>query len=282
MKDGVTAAYAGQWLALGTRHGKQRQLQPAFAARLGARLTVPRRLDTDQFGTFSGERPRTLSAPAAAAAKARLAMQATGLPFGVASEASYGPLPDVGWPGHEELLIFIDATRGIQVLEGLRVLDMPAPGQRVRSAEEVRLERWLWPAQRLIVRPATSTVSPVVKGVANRATLRAAVARAARADPAGLAVVEPDLRAHANPSRRRVLRLLAARLAERLRVACPACACPGFGRTDVERGLPCQDCGSATDQVRAELHSCPRCEHLLRVPRAVPHGDPRWCPQCNP
>ena len=78
---------------VGTRHGKAEQFASAFHRHLGAHLLTPPDLNTDQFGTFAGEQPRLGTALQTARAKARLGMRATGLPYGLASEASYGPLP---------------------------------------------------------------------------------------------------------------------------------------------------------------------------------------------
>lgn len=55
------ASSAGQVVAFGTRHGKEHQVAQAFAAVLRAEVVTPPGLDTDQFGTFSGETSRTLS-----------------------------------------------------------------------------------------------------------------------------------------------------------------------------------------------------------------------------
>lgn len=112
--------YSGAHVAVGTKHGKARQLAPPFRDVLGAHLVTPPDLDTDQFGTFSGEVARRMTAVEAARGKATFAMRVTGLPYGLASEASYGPLPAIGLPGHEELLVFVDDTRGIEVVGGSR------------------------------------------------------------------------------------------------------------------------------------------------------------------
>ncbi len=88
MSSFVIKPYLGVAVAVGTRHLKQRQLAPAFTDVLGARLVVPDDLDTDRFGTFSGEMARTASARETACKKARLGMCVTGLRCGVASEAS--------------------------------------------------------------------------------------------------------------------------------------------------------------------------------------------------
>ncbi len=272
--------YRGRTIAVGTKHGKQHQFQPAFSAVLGAALHTPPALDTDRFGTFSGETARTGAAVDAARAKARLAMDVSGLPYGLASEASYGPLPG-GWFGHEELLLFCDDHLGIDVVEGHRTLSVPGTAQQVRDIGEVRsaLLDGL-PDQALIIRPHRHG-GPITKGVTDAATLRSAISAAAAHSPDGLAQVEPDLRAQHNPSRRLVLVRLADKLAHRLAHECPVCAAPGFGRVDAESGLPCRACGTPTPLIGNEIHGCAACGH--RVSRPVGEfAAPADCPCCNP
>jgi len=289
--DGVELArssndsYRGCVIAFGTMHRKEKQVAPAFMSLLGAHIMVPPGLDTDQFGTFSGEVLRTLTPRDAARAKARLAISATGHPYALASEASYGPLPGIGWPGHEEILIFLDDTRGIEVLEGHRSLSIPGFGRRVTCYDDMAEDRarHAVPGQAMVVRPATGgTVSDVVKGITDPDKLAAAITAAAAISGDAHALVEPDLRAHHNPTRRDVLTLLGSSLAVRLATRCPACGCPGYGRTGVERGLRCADCGVPTDVPQADLYSCPACSHHHAQHRTATTAEPRWCPNCNP
>ena len=270
-------------IAVGTRHGKEKQFAPAFDAVLGARLMTPPDLDTDRFGTFSGEIPRSATPSDTARAKARLAMEVSGLPYGLASEASYGPLPGAGLQGHEELLVFVDDTRGIDVFVGERTTLVPGHGHRIARPADLppALTAGL-PTQALIVRPsAGGQSSRIVKGITDLTILNSAITRAAQQSGDGLALVEPDLRAHHNPSRQLVLRLLADTLARRLATLCPACGTPGFGRVDSQRGLPCRICETPTDEIRTEVHACSRCSHCVTTAIATT-ADPAWCPQCNP
>jgi hypothetical protein len=269
-------------IAVGTRHGKHHQLAPAFAEILGAHLIAPRDVDTDQFGTFTGEITRSIPALAAARAKARLAITISGLPFGLASEASYGSVPNAGWCGHEELLVFIDDNRGIEIVEGYRTSMMPGLTRRATSFAELASLGDGWPAQALIVRPAVGgAASDIVKGITDAEQLRCTIAAAAQLSADGYAVVEPDLRAHHNPTRQAVLTRLAGTLAYRLATSCPSCGTPGYGRGDTQPGLPCRICRTPTDLVFADLHECQTCTHRSTHPRPEPAADPSCCPNCN-
>lgn len=122
----------------------------------------------------------------------------------------------------------------------------------------------------------------IVKGITHGTALRTAIAAAAALSTEHLAVVEPDLRAHYNPSRQRVLIRLAATLARRLATRCPRCATPGFGRAGNETGLPCRICATPTPLARSEIHSCPACPHRIERPVPAAWADPAVCPECNP
>ena len=284
-----TDAYRGRVIVFGTLHGKERQVAPVFADILGAQVIAPPGLDTDQFGTFTGDIPRTLSPLDAARAKARLAITATGRPYALASEASYGPLPGIGWPGHHEVLLFLDDTRDLEIMQGHRSLAIPGPALRATSHADIveDLARAGWPGQAVIVRPAVpdagrATGADIVKGITDPDQLTQAITTAATRSTDGHALIEPDLRAHHNPTRREVLTQLGATLAARLATPCPACASPGYGRTGTRPGLPCADCGTPTDMACADLYSCAQCTYQHAQPRPETTTEPRWCPRCNP
>ncbi|MDG6109559.1 hypothetical protein Daura_31580 [Dactylosporangium aurantiacum] len=286
-EDGAGTPYRGADITFGTRHGKQHQAREPFRRVLGARVHAPADLDTDQFGTFAGEVPRRLTPLDAALAKARLGMAATGHPFGLASEGSYGPLPGVGLDGHEEILVFVDGVHGWHIIEGQRSLVTPSPRRLVAGLADLAAELpgMRWPEQALIVRPhndAPAVLPPLAKGITDLDRLRAAIATAVRRSPVGLAAVEPDLRAQHNPTRRTVLAALAQRMARRLATACPACASPGYGRTAVEPGLPCAACRLPTDLPRADIHGCAACGRRDVVTRPHVTADPGACLHCNP
>lgn len=276
MSSFVIKPYLGVAVSVGTRHLKQRQLAPAFTDLLGARLVVPDDLDTDRFGTFTGEVARTASAHQTAYGKARLGMSVTGLRCGVASEASYGPA------GHQEILLFLDDVRGIEVHETHWDAAEYAVSHRIRSVEDLpaSMTRGL-AGQAVIVRPSGSR-DGVVKGIKDFACLRAAVATAVACAEDGTAVVEPDLRAHHNPRRQRVLTRLAYRLAHRLATPCPACGIPGFGRERSVAGLPCTACGSPTSLPLYDEHACCSCPHRSTVHVGPAGADPARCQYCNP
>lgn len=269
---------------MGTMHGKERQVAPAFAAELGARVVAPAGINTDQFGTFAGEVTRTLAPLAAATAKARLAMRVAAVPYGLASEASYHTTFGV-LAMHEEILVFLDDVRRIQVVEGINTAGAPGYPQLVHdAAAAVDAARGFgFPGQGAVVKASVGGQLTVFgKGITTTEALIEVAAAALTAAADAQAWVEPDLRAQHNPSRRAVLQVLAGRLARRIATACPACACPGYGNVAVRDGLPCADCGWPTSLIAADIQGCPACAHRSTVARAAVAAEPRFCPQCNP
>ncbi|MDT0224029.1 DUF6671 family protein [Gordonia sp. AC31] len=276
--------YRAARIAVGTAHGKHRQLAGAFADTFGATLVVPTGLDTDQFGTFSGEVTRHLTAQDAAVAKAQLAMTITGIPLAIASEATYGNL--YGFiPVHEEILVFCDHTRGIQLTETTRTTLTPGPPRPITQPDDAlpAAATFGFPQQGAVVFSRPPQPPRIFgKGITDPATLHATATDALTLAHATPLYIGPDLRAHHNPTRQVTLTEVAHTLATRLATLCPRCRCPGYGTIATQLGLPCRECNTPTDQPHADIHGCPRCSHRHTVPRSPHRADPGACPTCNP
>jgi hypothetical protein len=277
--------YAGERIALLTKHGKERTIAPVLESVLGCRIELVAGYDTDQLGTFTGEIPRAGTQLEAARRKARIGMELSGLPLGLASEGSFGPDPFAGiFPWNVEMVVLIDDRREIEVVgvgQGKAsfshrlVADWPAAEAFAREAE--------FPGHQLVARPEGPDDPRIRKGIDTWADLQAAFARALEQASNGLVFLETDLRAHANPTRREVIRLAAEDLAAKLNSPCPACGRPGFWTVDRVPGLPCAACGSPTRESRAEILGCLRCEHRETRERTDPRqADPGRCDYCNP
>jgi hypothetical protein len=274
-----------QRVAMATMHGKEQVLRPAFAA-LGLELVLPAGLDTDQFGTFTRDRPRAGTMLDAARAKAEAAMEATGLPAALASEGSYGPHPTVPFiAAGREMLLFVDREQGFEIVE-IVIDEEPvfAHCQASSTTEAAEfLERIGFPAQGVIVAPAGRLNEPVAKGILAESDLEAAISVAVERSAELKAHIETDMRAFMNPRRMEVIGRLGRQLAARLSTPCPHCRHPGWGQVRTERGLPCSLCGSPTSLPRHDVFACVSCdgeEKRERSPGSV--ADPAYCPLCNP
>lgn len=273
--------YSGREITFATMHGKEQLAEPAFHEILGAAVTAPIGIDTDQFGTFAGDIPRTLSPRTAALAKAHLGMQLASTTLGLASEGSFS---SGLWPVVEnlELVVFIDGDLGLEIVEttlGMSLLPSGGPVHELAAALAFA-KAVGFPHQGVILQHVTDGISVADKNHANFDELERAVERLLETS-SSLAIM-PDYRAHRAPSRAETIRSLCTRMAHRLAVTCPRCDTPGFGRVEVEHGVACALCGLATTAIAADVHGCGKCDHHQRVPRELTSVDPRWCDNCNP
>lgn len=296
--------YEGCRAVLATRHGKEAVVAPALESATGMRVEVPSDLDTDAFGTFSGERDRRGTMREAAVAKARLGMQASGLPVGLASEGSYGPHPVIPFlRGGIELMVLVDDEWDMVVVEQL-VVERPRFGHLVVQGSEWTAEldsflaRMAFPDHGMVVLPARAgekggrgaaghggpARAPVAKGIHHRDALEAALGEAARQSPAGRVRIETDMRADHNPTRLDAIGGLARIMGQRLLTLCRLCGCPGYGLTRRPRGLPCRVCTTPTAMFVGEVYGCPVCAYEEQLPRwdGLQRADPTHCPECNP
>jgi hypothetical protein len=92
MKDEL-GPYHKRIIALATKHQKEMAIAPSFQRLLGASIIVPNGIDTDLFGTFSGEIEREGTMLEVVKKKARLAIKVSGHPLALASEGSFGTDP---------------------------------------------------------------------------------------------------------------------------------------------------------------------------------------------
>lgn len=273
--------YSGARVAFATMHGKEHLAREPFRNILQAAVTAVPDLDTDQFGTFAGEIQRTLSPVEAARTKVRLGMRRAGSPFGLASEGTFSSGFGLQTE-HHEVLLFADDTRGFELLEATVTSSPLVPARRVTSVDAgVRFAEAAGFPRQGIVLTGGAAGTHVFKNFAKFSALTEQLD--GMFGPGDESVtIAPDYRAHRCPSRREVITALARRMALRLDTACPSCDAPGFGRVDVERGLPCADCDSATRMIAADVFRCVRCPATERRPRNIRAAAAEWCDHCNP
>lgn len=280
--SGRGATYAGRVAALATRHGKEHQIRPALAS-IGLDVVVAD-IDTDTFGTFTGEIPRRGNPIEVVERKARAAIAASGLDAGLASEGSFGPHPLIPFiTADVELVVLVDARLETVVMEQAISVDTVASALTVADGDDAEefCAQVGFPAQALIVRPADGSPNQITKAITDLDRLRRAITMASITSKDRMAIIESDLRAHHCPKRQVVIAQAAERLASRLARRCPACQTPGFGALRIEPGLPCDICGCPTEQPLATLEDCPRCSYTVRTANPGT-ADPGTCAYCNP
>ncbi len=279
----MTLVSSDDSLVLATQHDKHRVIAPVFADILGWDVR-PVAIDTDQFGTFSGERPRVGSPEQTAYAKARAGMMSAGVGRGLASEGSIGPDPRMPIiTVDQEIIVYLDDHQGISLAQWHTSADIIAFRHTVSeqtSWPEVQRQADL-PQHAVIVTNAGDEVTWVRKGLRDINEVAQAVSDCESATGSGV-VIETDYRAMVCPSRQRVIGQCAELLANRLATPCPACATPGWGVVSHEYALACLGCGGLVEQARrADVWGCALCSHTQA--QVIADGvDPAHCPACNP
>lgn len=275
--------FAQHQLTIATMHGKEQVIGPSISRHTGMEWILPDQLNTDTFGTFSGEQARQGSPIDAARAKCKAAHRLTRTRFTVASEGSFGPHPAAGFmAANEEFLVFHDHEHEAEIVVRDVFLETNFDGTAIESMPELLAfaERVGFPAHALILKRSKDDFSEMVKGITDQDTL---VKAYQKMSTKGSVFAESDMRAHLNPTRMKNIEKLAERLGERLSAFCSACGSPGFGITGVERGLACAQCGSPTRSVKYTIHSCAYCDHQQKELRTdKKYEDPMYCDLCNP
>ena len=272
-------------IALATQHGKERVMAKPLWHGLGLTVRRAEQVDTDLFGSFSGEQQRPADALTTCRLKAEAGIEALGVDLGIASEGAFGPHPAVPLlPVGREWITFVDRPRKLVITEQLvsRFTNFRSCTGTDPEAIAVWLRGVGFPSHGLMVQPhggdSSGNARWLAKGVHDPMRLAEVMAEAVQRSPLGLAHVETDMRAHCNPTRMASIRRLSFRLVRRVASRCPSCSAPGWGLVDTRVGLPCRWCGLATELVQLEVFGCAACGHTSEQPRRYCNNSANPCP----
>lgn len=284
----IEQRFRGRTLGVATIHGKERVIGPALMNALGLKgFRAIEGIDTDRFGTFSGEVRRPTDPLTTARLKAQHGAEVGGMDLVIASEGSFGPYPPAPFvPCDEEFLVLFDARSGAFFDHRHVSLSTVFGGEQCTTLGMVGdlADRMHFPEHHLEIRRKErwEPGDTHVKGIGDRTRLFE-VARAL-IEERGSCWVETDMRAMVNPTRMAVIAETAERFAKELATCCTRCGDGWFRITSIREGSPCGVCGMPTSGVRAYVRSCRNCGHQGLEPR--PDGrlaeDPMHCGNCNP
>lgn len=285
----LTSLYQDEEFVFATMHDKEVYLNGACKKILGASLRgLKGVLDTDLLGTFSGEVERMGTQKETVLKKCLLGLKQSGLPYGIASEGSFGPDPLIPFFNSSiETVVFIDQKRNFQLFESRRFLKTNYNQKTVSDFEDCSefLKEAIFPSHRLIVRPNVWVDKTIVfKGLQTLDELKKALSTACIHSEDKKAFIQTDMRAHMNPTRAFNLVKLGLRLFRRLQHLCPSCSSPGWGPSRKVPGKPCKVCSCPTPLPYASLWNCPLCPMEEEKPLFDSHipAEPGHCPNCNP
>lgn len=254
-------------VAFATAHHKASLVRPALEP-LGFEIVEVSTIDTDALGTFTGSVARRGTDLDAARAKAMAALEAhPQAEFGLGSEGTFGSSA-VPWLSTDREVLLLRARSGHELVARVESLDTNWRTAHVESEAQLRAfaSSVGFPEQAL-----------VVDGHRGLTDLNQACALL---KTGGATLVMPDVRAHLNAPRRRVITACALRLADLWRSRCPACGLPGFAEVPGQSGLRCEACHTPTRLARTMVARC-SCgfERSRDVAGAAPAAQ---CDDCNP
>ena len=277
--------YSGEIVYFDTKHLKEMALSPLLA-RLDL-VCVSLEVDTDQFGTFSGEVERTGSVRETLRLKIQAAVEMKPeARFFLASEGSFGPHPLFGFiPSDHEALLFVDKELNIEIyVEDVSTKTNHAEIEFGPNDDLVGfLNQIGFPDHGLIVKSKGSS-SKVFKNLKKLFDVQQAILDSFLESSEPKIILCTDMRAHFNPTRMDVIKAAGEKLIESLKSLCPSCQTSGFSISEGIAGLPCEECGIPTRITKNVLWSCVKCDYTEKKER--PDGlqsiSASQCEFCNP
>lgn len=284
-KDIIQKYFGGREIVLASMHRKEVALQDILEEKLGVKIITPENLNTDDFGTFSGEVERMLSPLDTARQKCLRAMEITGHDLAIASEGSFGAHPTIGFiPACEEILLLVDKKHDMEVKARVISTQTNFSGNEYYDWDDVKYfaAQAGFPSHGLIVRKDKDDLAEIHKGITTWNDFKKSFDYFNT--KYGKVHVETDMRAKYNPTRMKVIRDTAEKLVKVINWICPACETPGFDVKEIKRGLPCAVCGAPTETAHAYIHKCNKCNHSVENP--YPENrlaeEALFCNECNP
>lgn len=277
--------YSGENVFFATKHLKEIALKPLLA-QLDLNC-IPIEVDTDQFGTFSGEVERTSGVRETLRLKIQAAIKMRPeARFFLASEGSFGPHPFIGFiPSDHEALLLFDKKLNIEIY--VEEVSTKTNHAEIEFGPSDDLDGFLsqigFPEHGIIVKPKGNSTK-VFKNLKTLHEVQQAVLNSFQESSEPKIILLTDMRAHFNPTRMDVIKKAGEKLIESLCSFCPSCHAPGFSISRSVAGLCCEECGLPTSIAKDVIWSCVKCEYTeqKKRPDGLRSVSASNCDFCNP
>lgn len=278
--------FGGRSLVIATMHQKESVVAPLLEEELGVKcFTIPT-LNTDVFGTFSGEINRNNSPLQTAKLKAFAAIALCDATLAIASEGSFGAHPaSLFATANEELVVLIDTKNQLEIVGRHLTFKTNSSRQEVNNLsdfEEFKIAIG-YPAHGVILKIQHDITNEKVihKDFASPKELNEIVSSALEKNHK--VEVETDMRAMHNPTRMKAIEQAVLDLVKNCNSFCPQCNTAGFTIQSVISGLPCELCLVPTKSTKAYRYQCQKCDFIEeQLKDGSGFEDPTFCDYCNP
>ncbi|MCY7291131.1 MAG: hypothetical protein LH615_03015 [Ferruginibacter sp.] len=273
-----------------TKHNKEKVIVPILQEALGLDISIATKVDTDQFGTFSGEIERPDTQYNTAKLKILKAFELyPEAEIAIASEGAFNPHPDCPFiPLNTEVVLLIDRKNQLEISGKYLSLAANVKEEIVSSMKEALdfAEILSFPQNGIILKAGKNKNNKpyIFKDATTTSCLEAALLFFFEISDDGKITMQSDMRAHLNPVRMENIRLATVELLKTIQSVCPVCNTPGFDVKEVFKGLPCSLCNAPTRSTLSYIYECKKCKQ--QEEKLYPHGkqqeDPGLCDYCNP
>jgi hypothetical protein len=277
--------FKGRKLVIATMHNKDKVIAPLLEKHLGVSCITASQLNTDSYGTFSGEVERKLSPLEVLRQKCNAAMDLENCDLAIASEGSFGCHPNYYFTqADDEFVMFIDRRHTIEIVERELSVNTNLNASYINNIDDLLdfAEKCQFPSHGLILKNKESGYTYLEKGISSKERLIQCFNECISIH--GSVFIETDMRAMYNPTRMKVIERATEKLCEKINSKCPNCLFPGYSVQRVLSGLPCVSCSLPTKSTKALVFQCTSC--LYEEIKEFPHGkqveDPMYCDFCNP
>ncbi len=277
--------FKNRTLLIATNHKKDLVLAPIFEKFLYVKCVTSNQINTDLFGTFSGEVERINSAEITLREKSKYAYEKTNIDLILTSEGSFGPHPLIPFATlNEEWLLLKDFKNNIEIKEKLYSQNTNFSNVKISNIKDlVSFAKQIgFPKHALIFKDFESDSKTTIKGIHRLHDLKKYYYEFK--NQFGTFFAETDMRAMYNPTRMDEIYKLGLKLLNKMVSLCPKCEFPGFGITDLTFGLPCEDCLMPSKSILSHIFKCQACHFQLErmYPKGKKFEEPMYCEFCNP
>ena len=277
--------FKNRTLLIATNHHKDMVLAPIFEKYLFVKCVSSNQINTDKFGTFSGEVERANTAEITLREKSEYAYKETNIDLVLTSEGSFGPHPMIPFSTiNEEWLLLKDYKNNIEIKEKQISINTNFSNKKIASTTDIIefAKQIGFPKHAIIFRDSTSNSKKIVKGIHRLYDLKKYYNEFK--NEFGSFSAETDMRAMYNPTRMYEIYKLGLKLLNKIVSLCPKCEFPGFGITNLTFGLPCEICLMPSKSILSQIFECRACQFQLEqmYPNGKKYEEPMYCEYCNP
>lgn len=277
--------FTGRSLIIATKHQKENIIAPLLEKEIGVKCFVSNELDTDLFGTFTGEVARLNDPIETARQKCLKAIEISGCNLAIASEGSFGPHPSLAFLNVDSEIIFmLDKKNNAEYISHHISTETNFNASVINNRTELDdfLELAKFPSHAVIFRKSKNDNEDIFKEIVDLKSVDSHFDYLIKKYNSFFA--ETDMRAMFNPTRQKVIEETTIKLIEKLKSHCPNCNQAGFSVIRHIPGLKCSNCGSPTKSTKAYIYACQFCHHQLEKSIHKEHlfEDPMYCDFCNP